>query len=76
MRTFAVVADCIAMKDGSDARVSIKHRIGLDDNKDYSFVRDFVETGCRMSFVLCPFKVRNVKFISQEKSKNTSYRHA
>ena len=36
MRTPAVVADCIkAMKDGSDVRVSIKHRIGIDDNKDY-----------------------------------------
>ena len=43
MRTPAVVADCIkAMKDGSDVRVSIKHRIGIDDNKDYEFVRDFV----------------------------------
>ena len=43
MKTPEVVADCIkAMKDGSDARVSIKHRIGIDHNRDYSFVRDFV----------------------------------
>ena len=56
MRTPKVVADCIkAMKDGSDARVSIKHRIGLDDNKDYSFVRDFVgnvrDAGCHLFYV-------------------------
>ena len=52
------------MKDGSDARVSIKHRIGIDDNKDYSFVRDFVgkvrDAGCT-----CFMSIQggNVKFI-------------
>ena len=56
MRTPTVVSDCIkAMKDGSDARLSIKHRIGIDDNKDYSFVRDFVgkvrDAGCNLFYV-------------------------
>ncbi|MEL0215643.1 MAG: tRNA dihydrouridine(20/20a) synthase DusA [Burkholderiaceae bacterium] len=56
MKTPTIVADCIkAMKDGSDARVSIKHRIGIDDNKDYSFVRDFVgkvrDAGCNLFYV-------------------------
>ena len=53
----------------SDARVSIKHRIGLDDNKDYSFVRDFVGN-VRMQDVTCFMsKVRNVKFISKKNRK-------
>ena len=56
MKTPTIVADCIkAMKDGSDARVSIKHRIGIDDNKDYSFVRDFGgkvrDAGCNLFYV-------------------------
>ena len=56
MKTPTIVADCIkAMKDGSDVRVSIKHRIGIDDNKDYSFVRDFVgkvrDSGCNLFYV-------------------------
>ena len=56
MRTPTVVADCIkAMKDASDSRISIKHRIGIDDNKDYSFVRDFVgkvrDAGCTLFYV-------------------------
>ena len=56
MRTPTVVTDCIkAMKDGSDTRVSIKHRIGIDDKRDYSFVRDFVgkvrDAGCNLFYV-------------------------
>ena len=56
MRTPTVVTDCIkAMKDGSDMRVSIKHRIGIDDKRDYSFVRDFVgkvrDAGCNLFYV-------------------------
>ena len=56
MKTPGLVADCVkAMKDGSDVSVSVKHRIGIDDTKDYSFVRDFVGTirdaGCSLFFV-------------------------
>jgi len=40
-----------AMQDAVDIPVSIKHRIGLDKNESYGFVRDFVGTlvdaGCR-----------------------------
>jgi len=40
-----------AMQDAVDIPVSIKHRIGLDKNESYAFVRDFVgtlfEAGCR-----------------------------
>lgn len=39
------VADCLrAMRDAADIEVSVKHRIGLDHNEDYGFVRDFVGT--------------------------------
>ena len=51
-----LVADCIkAMQDASGVAVTVKHRIGLDNNEDYSFVRDFVgilsENGCKLFFV-------------------------
>ena len=44
-----------AMQDASDVPVSVKHRIGIDTNEDYGFVRDFVgtiaRTGCRTFIV-------------------------
>jgi tRNA-dihydrouridine synthase A len=47
----ALVADCVkAMIEAVDVPVTVKHRIGLDRNEDYGFVRDFVgavsEAGC------------------------------
>ena len=74
MRTPAVVADCIkAMKDGSDVRVSIKHRIGIDDNKDYEFVRDFVgkvrDAGCTLFYVHSRCAMSNLS------PKTVSYTH-
>lgn len=40
-----LVADGVkAMRDSADIEVSIKHRIGLDKNEDYGFVRDFIGT--------------------------------
>jgi tRNA-dihydrouridine synthase A len=47
----ALVADCVrAMSDAVRVPVTVKHRIGLDANHDYGFVRDFVgtvaEAGC------------------------------
>jgi len=40
-----------AMQEAVDIPISIKHRIGLDKNESYAFVRDFVgtlfEVGCR-----------------------------
>ncbi len=52
----ALVADCVkAMIDAVDVPVTVKHRIGLDRNDDYGFVRDFVgtvaEAGCRLFVV-------------------------
>jgi tRNA-dihydrouridine synthase A len=49
----ALVADCIkAMRDAVGIPVTVKHRLGLDRNEDYGFVRDFVgalfEAGCRV----------------------------
>lgn len=49
----ALVADCIkAMRDAVSIPVTVKHRLGLDRNDDYGFVRDFVgalfEAGCRV----------------------------
>ena len=37
------VADCVkAMQDAVDVPVTVKHRLGLDDNDSYGFVHDFV----------------------------------
>ena len=52
----ALVADCVkAMVDAVDVPVTVKHRIGLDRNEDYGFVRDFVGTvadaGCTVFIV-------------------------
>ena len=53
----ALVADCIkAMQDASPLPVTVKHRIGIDRNEDYGFMRDFVGTladrgGCRVFVV-------------------------
>lgn len=40
-----LVADCVkAMQDATHLPVTIKHRVGIDANNDYGFVRDFVGT--------------------------------
>lgn len=51
-----LVADCIrAMRDAVQVPVTVKHRLGLDDEQSYGFVRDFVgiqyEAGCRVFVV-------------------------
>ncbi len=51
-----LVADCIkAMQDAVSVPVTVKHRLGLDYNESYDFVRDFVgalyEVGCRVFIV-------------------------
>lgn len=56
MKEPQLVADCIkAMRDAADIDVTVKHRIGLDHNEDYGFVRDFVGTlaqaGCSVFIV-------------------------
>ncbi|MBS0321039.1 MAG: tRNA dihydrouridine(20/20a) synthase DusA [Proteobacteria bacterium] len=41
----SLVAQCVAaMRDAVAVPVTVKHRIGLDANEDYGFVRDFVGT--------------------------------
>jgi tRNA-dihydrouridine synthase A len=52
----ALVARCVAaMRDVVDVPVTVKHRIGLDAEERYGFVRDFVgtvaEAGCRVFIV-------------------------
>jgi tRNA-dihydrouridine synthase A len=52
----ALVADCVrAMQDAVDVPVTVKHRLGLDYDDSYGFVRDFVGTlhaaGCRVFIV-------------------------
>lgn len=52
----ALVADCIkAMQDSVSVPVTVKHRLGLDYDESYDFVRDFVgrihDTGCRVFIV-------------------------
>jgi len=56
MREPDLVADGIrAMQDAVDIPVTVKHRIGVDDQDDYGFVRDFVgrlyDVGCRVFVV-------------------------
>lgn len=51
-----LVADCIkAMQDAVTVPVTVKHRLGLDYDDSYGFVRDFVgvihNTGCRVFIV-------------------------
>ena len=53
MKEPALVADCVkAMVDAVDVPVSVKHRIGIDQDESYGFVRDFVgqvsDAGCRV----------------------------
>ena len=52
----SLVADCIkAMQDAVSLPVTVKHRLGLDKNESYDFVRDFVgasyHVGCRVFIV-------------------------
>jgi len=52
-----LVADCVkAMRDAVSLPVTVKHRIGIDRNESYEFVRDFVGTvamrgGCEVFIV-------------------------
>jgi tRNA-dihydrouridine synthase A len=51
-----LVADCVkAMLDAVDIPVTVKHRVGVDQQESYGFVRDFVgavaEAGCRVFIV-------------------------
>jgi tRNA-dihydrouridine synthase A len=52
----ALVADCVrAMRDAVDVPVTVKHRIGIDRQERYGFVRDVVgtlhEAGCDVFIV-------------------------
>jgi len=56
MRQPALVADCVkAMQDAVTVPVTVKHRLGLDDDVSYGFVHDFVaalfDVGCRVFIV-------------------------
>jgi tRNA-dihydrouridine synthase A len=51
-----LVADCVkAMRDAVSIDVTVKHRVGIDENESYDFVRDFVgtvaEAGCNTFIV-------------------------
>lgn len=56
MKEPGLVADGLkAMQDAVSVPVTVKHRIGVDDQNDYGFVRDFVgqlyAVGCRVFIV-------------------------
>jgi len=56
MNEASLVADCVkAMLDVVDIPVTVKHRIGIDREESYGFVRDFVgtlsEAGCQVFIV-------------------------
>ena len=45
MKDAPLVADCFqAMQDSTETPITIKHRIGLDDEESYQFLCDFVGT--------------------------------
>ena len=51
-----LVADCVkAMRDAVQIPITVKHRIGIDQNESYNFVQDFVGTvslaGCNLFIV-------------------------
>ncbi len=51
-----LVADCVkSMRDAVTIDVTVKHRIGIDKNEEYGFMRDFVgtiaEAGCNTFIV-------------------------
>ena len=55
-----LVADCVkAMVDVVDVPVTVKHRIGIDKNEDYGFVRDFVGTVARAGCAVFIVHARN-----------------
>lgn len=56
MKEPSLVADCVkAMRDAVNIDVTVKHRIGIDKNEEYSFVRDFIgqvaDAGCKTFIV-------------------------
>ncbi len=56
MNEAPLVAECVkAMRDATTLPVTVKHRIGIDQNDDPSFVRDFIgtvaEAGCTVFIV-------------------------
>lgn len=56
MREAPLVADCVkAMRDATGLPVTVKHRIGIDKDESYEFVRDFVgelaAAGCEVFIV-------------------------
>jgi len=56
MKSPTLVADCVkAMVDVVEVPVTVKHRIGLDKDESYAFVRDFIGTvqdaGCKVFIV-------------------------
>ena len=45
MREPELVAQCLsAMADNTDKPITVKHRIGLNDDQDYDIVKNFIET--------------------------------
>ncbi len=56
MKESSLVADCVkAMRDAVSVDVTVKHRIGIDQDESYDFVRDFIgevaQAGCRTFIV-------------------------
>lgn len=56
MSESTLVANCVkAMQDAVSIDVTVKHRIGIDKNESYDFVRDFIgevaEAGCKTFIV-------------------------
>ena len=88
MGNASLVADCVAaMRDVTDIPVTVKTRIGIDDQDSYEFLCDFVGTvaergGCEMFVIharkawlsgLSPKENREIKTLEEAKN-NMQYR--
>ena len=66
-----LVADCVkAMRDAVSIDVTVKHRIGIDDEESYDFVRDFIgtvaEAGCETFIVHARKAILNMGLTPKE----------
>lgn len=73
MREPALVADCVgAMRDAVAVPVTVKHRIGLEQNESYAFVRDFVGQVAQAGCTVFSVHARNawLKGLSPKENRN------